>query len=324
MPSLSGTLATGGETLAVQCDLPWLVPHVVEGADGQLGSARPGTVRVHVEADRRPFPTAGWTRLSRDAWTRSGQVVLLDAATSGLDLLLRHGVDGVEVVCRWRPPARTRAAATVLRTRARLLLRAVLLQYPVLWAASVRGRAPLHACGVVSSTSGAILVVGPSGAGKTTVVEHELSAGGSATTDNLCVATPDTVWGLVEPVRSETGSGRPAPHGRRERPLPRRIPVMHPQVVVVLERGERTELHASAPHAAARALVASTYAAGELRRYWPFHAQVALGTGSGSAHPAVTDVASALCAALPCVRLTLARARDVRLAEVLGAEGVLR
>jgi hypothetical protein len=324
MTSISATLATGGETLAVQCDLPWLVPHVVEGADGQLGTAGPGTVHVHIEADRRPFPTAGWNRLSRDAWAQSGEMVLLDAATSGLDVLLRLGADGVQVVCRWRPPARTRAAAAVLRTRARLLLRAVLLQYPVMWAAALRGRVPLHACGVVSSTAGGMLVVGPSGAGKTTVVEHELAAGGSATTDNLCVATPDAVWGLVEPVRSDSGAGRAAPHGRHEGPLARRIPVMHPQVVVVLERGERTELHAMAPQAATRALAASTYAAGELRRYWPFHALAALGTGAGSAHPAITEVAGALCTAAPCVRLTLARARDVRLAEVLATNGMLQ
>jgi hypothetical protein len=324
MSSLTGTLPTGGETLAVQCDLPWLVPYIVEGADGQLVGPGPATVHVHVEADHRPFPTVGWTRLSRDGWARSGEVVLLDVATSGLDVLLRGGADRVEVICRWRPPARTRAAATLLRTRARLLVRAVLLQYPALWTAALRGRVPLHACGVISATSGAMLIVGPSGVGKTTVVEQEVAAGGSATTDNLCVAEPGAVWGLVEPVRSDNGSGRRAPHGRHEGALARRIPTMDPQVVVVLERGERTELHALSPGAAARALAASTYAAGELRRYWPFHAQVALGTGAGSAHPPVSDVAAALCAGLPCVRLTLARARDVRLAEILAEEGLRR
>src|SRR5690242_14348563 len=101
MTPLTGTLETGGETLAVQCDLPWLIPHVVEGADGQLADARLGTVQVHIESEGRPFPTGGWTRLARDAWTRSGEIVLLDAATSGLDVLLRHGDDGVQLVCRW-------------------------------------------------------------------------------------------------------------------------------------------------------------------------------------------------------------------------------
>jgi hypothetical protein len=324
MAKLSGTLDSGGETLAIDCDLPWLVPYIVEGADGQLAGPAPATVHVHVEADHRPFPTAGWARISRDGWAQAGEVVLEDVATSGLDLLLRERSDGVDVVCRWRPPARTRLAGLLLRTRSRLLLRAVLLQYPVLWAAALHGRVPLHAGGVVSATSGAMLIVGPSGVGKTTVMEHEVDAGGSATTDNLCVAEPGSVWGLVEPVRSDGGAGRRAPHGRHEGALARRIPAMEPQVVVVLERGERTELRAVPPCEAARALAASTYAAGELRRYWPFHAQAALGTGAGGAHPPVTDVAAALCAALPCVRLTLARAREVRLADVLAAEGLKR
>lgn len=324
MTLLSATLRTGGETLAVECNVPWLVPYLMEGADGQFEDKAPGTVQVLVDADHRPFPTTGWARISRDGWMRSGEVVLQDVATSGLDVLMRDRADGVEVVCRWRPPPRTRAAALLLRTRARLLLRAVLLQYPVLWAAGLRGRVPLHACGVQSATSGAMLIVGPSGVGKTTVVQNEVSAGGSATTDNLCVAEPGSVWGLVEPVRSESGPGRRAPHGRHEGVLARRIPAIEPQVVVVLERGERTELHAMPPGQAARALVASTYAAGELRRYWPFHAQAALGTGVGAAHPPIADVAAAVCAGLPCVRLTLARARDARLADVLAEQGLTR
>jgi hypothetical protein len=324
MTALSATLHTGGETLAVDCDLPWLVPYLVEGADGRLEDPAPATVRLHVEADHRPFPTDGWSRISRDGWARSGEVVLRDVATSGFDVLMRTRADGVDVVCRWQPPPRTRAAALLLRTRARLLLRAVLLQYPVLWAGGLRGRVPLHACGVTSAASGAMLIVGPSGVGKTTVVEHEVAAGGSATTDNLCVADVGNIWGLVEPVRSESGPGRRAPHGRHEGVLARRISVIEPQVVVVLERGERTELHRTPPGQAARALVASTYAAGELRRYWPFHAQVALGTGAGAAHPPIADVAAAICAGLPCVRLTLARARDARLADVLTEEGLAR
>jgi hypothetical protein len=324
MSLLSGALRTGGETVAIECDLAWLVPFLIEGSDGQLGDPMPATVHLHVEADHRPFPTDGWARLSRDGWTRSGEVVLQDVATSGFDLLLRTGAGVVEVICRWRPPARTRAAGLVLRTRGRLLLRAVLLQYPVLWAAALRGRVPLHACGVWSATSGGMVIVGPSGVGKTTVVEQEVAAGGSATTDNLCVAAPGSVWGLVEPMRSDNASGRRAPHGRHEMVLARRIAAVEPQVVVVLERGGRTELRALPPALAARALAASTYAAGELRRYWPFHALAALGTGVGDAHPPISDVAAALCAQVPCVRLTLARARDVRLADVLAAEGLLQ
>ncbi len=322
--ALQGTLGTGGETLAVECDVPWLARHILEGADGQMGATGAATVHVHVEGDRQPFATQGWTRLSRDAWAHSGRVVIEDVATSGLDVLLSGGPDGVHVLCRWRPPPRTRVAAGLLRTRSRLLLRAVLLQYPVFWAAALRGRAPLHACGLTSTTGVAVLLVGPSGAGKTTVVQNEVGAGGSATTDNLCAADAQTAWGVVEPVRSEQGSGRRAPHGRHESGLARRVPSVDPQAVVVLARGERTELREIAPSEAARALVASTYAAGELRRYWPFHAQAGLGTGSGAAHPPVGEVAAALCARLPCRRLTLAGVRDVRLGDVLAAEGLPR
>ena len=319
---LFASLATGGETLTIQCDVPWLVPHIVEGADGQLREATSGTIHLHVEADRQPFPIAGWTRTARDVWGRPGQVLIRDVATSGLDVLLRDGPAGVEIRCRWRPPARTRAAAVLLRTRWRLIVRSVLLQYPVLWAAGLRGRAPLHACAVRATSGEAMLIVGPSGVGKTTVIEHEVAAGGCATTDNLCLADGRSVWGLIEPVRSENGTGRRAPHGRHEGVLARRTPSVEPGIVVVLERGARTEPRKIEPAEAARAIAASTYAAGELRRYWPFHAQVALGTGGGSAHPPVTAGSAALCARLPCVRVTLARARDVRLAEVLAGESV--
>jgi hypothetical protein len=322
--TLQGTLATGGEVLAVECDLPWLARHVVEGSDGQLGDPGPASVHVHVEAGRGPFPTRGWSRLSRDAWARSGRVVLEDVATSGLDVMLSHEPDGVHLQCRWRPPPRTRGAGLLLRARSRLLLRSVLLQYPAMWAAGLHGRTPLHACGMVSPSVGAVLVVGPSGAGKTSLVANELSGGGRATTDNLCTADARSVWGVVEPVRSELGSGRRAPHGRHEGTLASRIESIDPQAVVVLARGERTEVRDISPREAARALVASTYAAGELRRYWPFHAQVALGSDAGDAHPPVAEVASALCERLQCRRVSLAGVRDVRLGDVLAAEGLPR
>ena len=41
------------------------------------------------------------------------------------------------------------------------------------------------------------------------------------------------------------------------------------------------------PDEAARALVAGTYMAGELRRFWPFAATLALATGIGPVHPDV-------------------------------------
>jgi hypothetical protein len=60
--------------------------------------------------------------------------------------------------------------------------------------------------------------------------------------------------------------------------------------------------------AAYRALVAGTYAAGELRRYWSLVATLALATGRGPAHPGVEHVAAELTARLPCYQLDLGRA----------------
>ena len=57
------------------------------------------------------------------------------------------------------------------------------------------------------------------------------------------------------------------------------------------------------PADAARALVAGTYAAGELRRYWAYAATLALATGRGPAHPPIDAIARALAERVPCVRV---------------------
>jgi hypothetical protein len=71
----------------------------------------------------------------------------------------------------------------------------------------------------------------------------------------------------------------------------------------VLERGPHTEVSAIGSAEAARSLVAGTYAAGELRRYWAFAATLALGTGLGPAHPPVAAVAAGYADRLPCLRV---------------------
>jgi hypothetical protein len=325
MRRLLATLSSGGESLAVDCELPWVGYRITEGADGQLAAMhreRQNTVRVTVEASSRAFTTAGWSRITRDAWTRDGRVVLEDVATSGFDMLVSYEESIVDFVCRWRPGFRTKAAAMLLRDRARLLVRSVLLQYPVMWSAGLNGRVPLHACGVLPIDAGGLLIVGPSGVGKTTLVAREVAIGGRATADNLCVTDGSSVWGVVEPVRSEQGTGRSVTHGRRESPLYARVRVVAPQAVVVLNRGEQTTVRASDPATAARALVAATYSAGELRRYWPVHAVLALGTARGEAHPPVAAMADALCGRLPCITVALTSLADVRLAELIADSGV--
>jgi hypothetical protein len=77
--------------------------------------------------------------------------------------------------------------------------------------------------------------------------------------------------------------------------------------VLILRRGtaKKTSCVRCDPHDAAKSLVAGTYMAGELRRYWAFASTVALGTGVGEVHPRVDQVARTLTAGLPCWELTL-------------------
>jgi hypothetical protein len=321
---VEGLLPTAGERLAIRCPRGWIARRIVEGADGCLIPGPPDspTVRVRVEPQREPFPVTGWTRLARDAWCRDGHVVIRDVITSGFDLHAWQEGPVPDLVLRWRPPVRTRAAAMILRERARLATRAVLLQYPALWAASARGRAPLHAAALTAGGQGAALVVGPSGTGKTTLVIEETAADGTAVSDNLAVGDGWSVWGMVEPVRSDQGQGRRAAHGRRATHLRRRVPVLDPTALVVLARGTGYRVEACDPETAARALIASTYAAGELRRYWGVHALLALGTGVGPPHPPVGDTAAAFAGRLRCLRVELPKVRGERLAEHLATEGV--
>jgi hypothetical protein len=319
---VEGLLLTAGERLAIQCPRGWIAGRVVEAADGCLIPGPPDspTVRVCVEPQRKPFDVTGWTRLARDAWCRDGHLVLRDVATSGFDLHAWHDGSAADLVLRWRPPARTRAAAMLLRKRARLLVQAVLLQYPALWAASARGRVPLHAAGVTAGDHGPVLLTGPSGVGKTSLVAGELAAHGAAISDNLVVGDGRQAWGVVEPMRSDQGRGRRQPHGRRAMHMSGRVPMLEPTALVVLARGTRDCVEECAPEAAARVLIASTYAAGELRRYWAVHALLALGTGVGPPHPPVPETAAAFAGRLRCLRVQLQSIGDERLAEHLTSE----
>jgi hypothetical protein len=321
---MEGLLPTAGERLAIRCPQGWIAERIVEGADGCFIPGPPDspTVRVCVEPERAPFPVAGWTRLARDAWCRNGHVVLRDVATSGFDLHAWQDGPVPDLVLRWRPPRQTHAAALVLRQRARMATRAVLLQYPALWAASTRGRVPLHAAALTAGGAGAVLLVGPSGSGKTTLVTEEIAAHGLAAGDNLAVGDGSSVWGVVEPMRGDQGTGRREPHGRRTMHLSGLVPVLDPAVLVVLARGTGYRVEACVPETAARALIASTYSAGELRRYWGVHALLAMGTEVGPPHPPVSQTAAAFAERLRCLRVELPKVQGERLAEHLTTEGM--
>ena len=94
-----------------------------------------------------------------------------------------------------------------------------------------------------------------------------------------------------------------------------------PDCIVVLERGDQDQPSLAGCHheEATRALVTSTYMAGELRRYWQFAAMLTAGTGLGPAHPAIAEVASTFAASLPAFVMTLGRDRTVRLSQLLAA-----
>ena len=320
-------LDTAGVRLAVDCEPGWVADLLGEGAAGELraGGAEGADVIVRVERNRRSFSTRGLTLLARGAWhDGGGAVVLSNACTAGFDLLARCTPDRAELVYRWRPPTRDRVAARALRSRFHLLARAALMQFPALWWAGTAGRAPLHASGCIAGPS-TPLVTAPSGVGRSTLLLDELAAGGFATGDNLAVSDGATVWGVVEPVRVDGAGGRRMPHGRAEAPLERRVDGLAPDSVVVLRRGAAGEarLESCRPSEAARALVTSTYMAGELRRYWAFAATLSAGTGLGPAHPPVAEVAEALTQAVPCHVLTLAGGGErARLSQLLAAREV--
>jgi hypothetical protein len=284
---------------------------------------------VTVERGSTAFDVTGWRVLTRGAWCRPGQVVVTDACSSGLDLRVTVGQPILDVVARWRPSGKGRAAAAVLRARARLLLRAVLLQYPALWRSQQRGRAPLHAsvCGLGEADGPTVLLAGPGGVGKSTLVHGELLGGAIATCDNLCVSDGQDVWGVVEPLRLPAemhgGRGRRMPHGRREVAWPQRADLMRPDRLVVLVRGGgKPAVTRCDPGLAARSLVAGTYMAGELRRYWAFAATLALGTGVGGSHPPIQDIADTLSTRLPGLQVTLGDQPGAPLRELLSATAV--
>ena len=313
---MQAVFRTGGEQIELCCRQRFLSGVLEEGLVGEFAEAdasRPD-IRVTVENSVDAFDTHGWDVLTRDAWRRPGQVFVRDACSSGLDLLITTGGPTLEIAARWRPPLSGRAASVVLRSRSRLLIRAVLLQYPALWWGQQHGRAPLHAsvCSVGADHGRSVLIAGPGGVGKSSMVNAELERGAVATSDNLCLSDGHTAWGLLEPRRVPAGEGenkrgRRMPHDRREAPWRGRVDELVPEMVLVLQRGSamRSMSAPCDPDEAARSLVAGTYMAGELRRYWAFASTIALGTGVGDIHPKVDQVARTLTASLPCREVTL-------------------
>lgn len=317
---MNATLETGGERLHINCAIRWVGDLIEEAAAGELrrDDQHRATVIVNVESSSNAYDTSSWEPLTRGAWRRHGEVVIEDACSSGFDVRLLAAGEVTEFTLRWRPRMSGRAASTLLRSRFILLARAVLLQYPALWRASVRGRAPLHASACAMGEVRALLA-GPGGVGKSTLIAQELAAEGSAISDNLCVSDGVTAWGVVEPIRVEGGAGRSMPHGRSEASLPGRLDSLTPNLVAVIRRGhdDVAGVRPCRAEAVARSLVTGTYMAGELRRFWAFAATLSAGTGLGPSHPPVEAIARQFAVRLPAVEILLPRRPGVRLAELL-------
>ena len=320
-------VTTAGERVIIDCAVPRLAALLEAATAGELSAATTSgeTVYLEIQADRRPFDHAGWALIARGVWAAPPRALIIDACSAGFDLLVEPRGPTLHVMARYRPAHPTRAANTLLATRFRLLAAQTLLHYPALWWASLRGRVPLHVS-VTSGAHGVTMLAGPSGVGKSTLLAHGLSQGEIATADNLCACDTRSAYGLVEPLRVDTrGRGGPAaPHGRREYPLPGRVPCLDPDRLVVLRRGPAESGSTITPLSsgeAARELTAGTYMAGELRRFWPFAAALALATGLGPAQPDVAAVASALAVRLPCIEVRLTRRSPAPIGELLSMAG---
>jgi hypothetical protein len=316
------TTTTAGNLVEVGGDDEQLVDAVVgaTGAPWATGGTPHPDVRLVVEGRRTPFPTVGGRVVARNVHlTRGGAVVVQSAGGSGFTQQFTLDGDRLEVRTRWCPSVKERTARTALPARFGALRAQVLLHHPALYWASVSGRAPVHAS-VLDIDGTVVLLAGPGGVGKSTLVAGELALGARATCDNLAVSDGVDAFGVAEPLRLEPGhgpvatSGGPrAAHGRREVRWPGgRVDTLRPDVVVVISRGTdlRPVVRRASATLALRHLVAGTYAAGELQRLWPLCAALALATGRGPATPDVVGACTRLAESLPCVELRLGTRLD--------------
>lgn len=318
-PMMQVGCRTAGLDVVVQSRSRRWIQLARESFAGQESLSPTPHVRVIVEsAAPQPFSREGMRPLTRGAWSDGTTVVLEDACASGADLRVTPRGRCLDVAVRFRPGWTDRALTLAAPGRSTLLLRCALVQYPALWWAGMTGAVPLHVSGAAVHGRG-VLLAGPGGVGKSTLLRDSLSDGAIPVSDNLCVGEGTMVHGLLEPLRSEGGSGRRMPHGRRESTWSQRLDCLPVDHVLVLHRGTgpRAAVLPVTASAAARVLTAGTYAAGELRRYWAFAATLALGTGLGPPHPPVAETAQQLCSRLPCSEVLLPATTGTRLTDLL-------
>jgi hypothetical protein len=335
----AGSVSVSGLTAGVEfhasSQIDWVgkeLEAVLAGAPQNAHSF--GTVRLDVESATGGFSTVGMTRFSRDVYgDGKGNALVRNAAESGFDLQIR--VTGIQtrISARWRPGKQEQVLSRVMKARQRLLLAQSLVHYPALWQASQSssndvGAVPVGAC-VLNVEGKGVLLTGPSGVGKSTLVGQELAAGAIAVTDNLAVVgTNRLAHGVVEPIRADFAllppgiatqmPGRKTTHGRGEGHLNDREDSIGVDAVVLLRRtGAEPGVARVDAELAARELAAATYTAGEMKRYWPLAAALAVATGRGPVHPPITETTRRICEAVPCLELELGSAPGARLRELI-------
>jgi hypothetical protein len=309
---------SAGLTLEVDAPRgPWR-QRAAEACAGQFTESTSPDVQVHIEVGGGPFELDGLDPLTRGAWAGREYVVIRDACASGVDLRLTTSANCLQVEARPRPRPSQRALALLAPARAQLLWRAAMLQYPAMWWAGVKGGVPMHLSALVVDGEGVVLA-GPGGVGKSTLLADAMSAGAQAVSDNLCVCFGSTLYGVLEPRRTAGGTGRRMPHGRRESGWTARREHVVAGRILVLRRGSEAEVDMVPISAgeAARVIAAGTYAAGELRRYWAFASTLALGTGLGPAHPPVVGSAGDLAYGIPCSQVQLPATPGAHLADLI-------
>ncbi|GAA3585036.1 hypothetical protein [Kribbella ginsengisoli] len=316
-------LHTAGQRMAVEGSAAAIATILAATGGAERDCADLPNVVVAVEPGKQRFGTTGCEPITRGVWATHRREAILDSAGgSGYSQLWSIDEDGLRVVSRWTPSAKEAAAARLLPARHHALTGQVLVHYPALWMAMQQGFAPLHVS-VVEIDGIAVLLAGPGGVGKSSLVARELANGSRATCDNLAACDGTIAYGLAEPIRlpaeAADSTGRKTFHGRREHGWETRMRSLRPELVVVVRRGQQADpqLRSITAAQATRAIVTGTYSAGELRRFWSTAAVLAMATGCGPAHPPVEEVAAVLANRLPCLELQLGREPGAGLAELL-------
>jgi hypothetical protein len=271
-------------------------------------------VEIWVERDRHDFDGKASTLVTDGVRVEPDTGVVISSMGGSRHAQWWSAGERLRVCSRLRRRLPERAAL-VPPARRRALDAQMVMHYPTLWWAGVQGLVPLHAA-VVALDDVVVMLAGPSGIGKTALLSAAVRDGVPAMCDSIAVSDGTCTHGLAQPMRvaapttsraHRAGSvGAHTIRVRGDSPWGDRLPALVPDVIVTVRLGgDRGRVRAAPPTVVARSLVAGTFAAGELDRYWPLCAILALATGLGPAVPPVAEVARKLTERVPCLELTL-------------------